>query len=101
MPWAPDSLSGWCLIVLVGCPGWRRCHRCSGTPSCLQVFVLIRSGAGPRSGPAVPRFDANSRQLVSVDTSALCDPTMPDWKNFGGDIEVGVIVDEHEIMLGR
>lgn len=98
MPWTPDSLNGWCRIALVGRPGWPRCAR---TPSCLLVFVLIQSGAGPRSGPAVPRLDANSHQVISIDTSALCDPTMPDWKNFGGDIEVGVIVDEREVVLGR
>lgn len=82
-------------------PGMASMSSLSGTPSCLLVFVLIRSGAAPRSGPAVPSVRANTRQLVLVDASALCDPTMPDWKNVGDDIEVGVIVDECEIVLGR
>jgi len=68
------------------------------------LFAGVRSNplwAAPRSGPAVPSVRANTPQLVSVDTSALRDPTMPGWKNVGGDIEVGVIVDEGEIMFSR
>ena len=69
------------------------------------LFAGVRSnpiwGSSPIQTCGAPVRCELANQLVSVDTSALCDPTMSDWKNFGGDIEVGVIVDEREIMLGR
>jgi hypothetical protein len=71
-------------------------ERCRGSRTAASVGVRSFWFGCPDLG-----LVADSHQLASVDTSALCDPTMPDWKNFGGDIEVGVIVDEREIMLGR
>jgi hypothetical protein len=42
---APESLSGWCPIVLVRCLGWRQCRHFAGTPS--RLLVCGRDGPKP------------------------------------------------------
>jgi hypothetical protein len=42
---ASESLSGWCPIVLVPCPGSRRCRHFAETPS--RLLVCGRDGPKP------------------------------------------------------
>ena len=60
---------------------------------------LIEAGTNLQCRPAVLQIE-NQYPMDLIETAAFCDPTMPDGEDFGGDIEVAVVVDECEVMRG-